>query len=99
MFSVQAILLIIGTIVYIRGLLGWLSGKVSTCDAEDLGVAMALIPGSGRPLEEGGATHFRTIAWSIPMDRGVWQATVHRAAQSWTRLKQQSTHAHCILCV
>ena len=26
------------------------------------------------------------------MDRGVWQAKVHRAAKSWTRLKQLSTH-------
>ena len=26
------------------------------------------------------------------MDRGVWQATVHRAAKSQTRLKQLSTH-------
>ena len=26
------------------------------------------------------------------MDRGVWWATVHRVAKSWTRLKQVSTH-------
>ena len=25
-----------------------------------------------------------------PMDRGAWQATVHRVAQSWTRLKRLS---------
>ena len=25
------------------------------------------------------------------MDRGAWQATVHRVAQSWTQLKQLST--------
>ena len=25
------------------------------------------------------------------MDRGAWRATVHRVAQSWTRLKRLST--------
>ena len=38
------------------------------------------------PLEEGMATHFSTLAWRIPMDRGVWQATVHGVAKSRTRL-------------
>ena len=28
-----------------------------------------------------------------PIDRGAWQATIHTAAQSWTQLKQLSTHA------
>ena len=28
------------------------------------------------------------------MDRGTWQATVHRVTKSRTRLKQLSTHAH-----
>ena len=32
------------------------------------------------PLEEGMATHSITLAWRIPMDRGVWQAAVHRIA-------------------
>ena len=27
------------------------------------------------------------------MDRGAWQATVHRVAESGTKLKQLSTHA------
>ena len=26
------------------------------------------------------------------MNRGVWQATVHRVAKSWTRLNQLSMH-------
>ena len=29
------------------------------------------------------------------MDRGPWQATVHRVAKSWTRLKRWSAHALC----
>ena len=44
------------------------------------------------PLEEGMATHSSILAWWIPMDRGAWRATVHRAAKSRTRLKQLSTH-------
>ena len=41
------------------------------------------IPGLGEdPLEEGVATHSSMLAWSIPMDRGAWPATVHRVAKS-----------------
>ena len=36
------------------------------------------------PLEEGMATHSSILAWRIPLDRGAWRATVHRAAESWT---------------
>ena len=46
--------------------------------------------GGEDPLEEGIATHSSIFAWRIPMDRGAWQATVHKVAQSWTQL---STHA------
>ena len=49
------------------------------------------IPEWGRPLEESMATHFSVLAWRIPMDRGAWWATVHRAAKSWIQLKQFST--------
>ena len=37
------------------------------------------------------ATHSSIIAWRIPMDRGAWQATVHRVTKSRTRL---SSYAH-----
>ena len=43
------------------------------------------------PLEEGMATHSSILAWKIPMDRGAWQATVHRVAKSRTQL---SDYAH-----
>ena len=47
------------------------------------------------PLEEGMATHSSILAWmENPMDRGVWQATVHRVTKSWTYLKGLSLHAH-----
>ena len=38
------------------------------------------------PLEEGIATNSSILAWRIPMDRGAWQATVHRVTKSWTWL-------------
>ena len=36
------------------------------------------------PLEEGMATYSSILAWRIAMDRGAWQATVHRLTRSWT---------------
>ena len=36
------------------------------------------------PLEKGMATHSNILAWRIPMDREVWQATIHRVAKSRT---------------
>ena len=36
------------------------------------------------PLEEEMATHYSILAWRIPMDRRVWQATVHRVSNSRT---------------
>ena len=44
------------------------------------------------PLEEGMATHLRILAWKTPMDRGAWQAIVHRVAKSQAQLKQLGTH-------
>ena len=43
------------------------------------------------PLE-GMATHSSILAWRICMDRGAWQATVHRIAKSQTRLSSSSSH-------
>ena len=34
------------------------------------------------PLEEGMATHSSSLPWSIPMDRGTWQTTVHGVTKS-----------------
>ena len=50
--------------------------------------------GQGDPLEEGMAIHSNILAWRIPMDRGAWQATIHRVTKSWTRLNRLSMHAH-----
>ena len=43
--------------------------------------------GQEDPLEKGMATHYSTLAWRIPMDRGAWQAIVHGITQSRTRLR------------
>ena len=36
------------------------------------------------PLEKEMATHSNILAWSIPMNRGAWQAIVHGVAQNQT---------------
>ena len=36
------------------------------------------------PLEKEMATHYRILAWEIPRTEGVWWATVHGVAKSWT---------------
>ena len=59
-----------------QGLMGGSTGKESSCDAGDLG----LIPGLGRPLEKGKATHSSTLAWRIP-----W-TLVHGVTKSRARL-------------
>ena len=38
------------------------------------------------PLEEGLAAHSSILAWRMPMDRGVWRATVHGVAESETTM-------------
>ena len=44
------------------GLPWWFNGKESACNAGDLG----LMPGLGRSLEKGMATHSSILAWRIP---------------------------------
>ena len=47
-------------------------------DARDSG----LIPGSGRSAGEGNGNPFQYSCLGNPMDRGAWQATVHRVTES-----------------
>jgi len=41
-----------------------------------------LIPGSGRSPEEGNGNPLQYSYLENPMDRGVWQATVHRVTKN-----------------
>ena len=61
---------------------GGSDGKVSAYSAED----PASIPGSGRSPGEGNGNPLQYSCLENPMDRGVWQATVHGVAKSQTRL-------------
>ena len=61
---------------------GGSDGKESACSAGDPG----LILGLGRSPEKGMGTHSSILAWRIPMDRGVWRATVREVTKSQTRL-------------
>ena len=46
-----------------------------------------LIPGSGRSPRRGHGNPFQYSCLEKPMERGDWQAVVHRVAKSWTQLK------------
>ena len=67
----------------------WLSGKESACNAADLGSISGW-----RRSGEGHSNPLQHSCLENPMDRGAWQAAVHRVAKSQTCLKQLSTHTH-----
>ena len=58
-----------------------LSGKEST--VQELQETRVQSLGGEDPLEKEMATHSSILAWRIPVDRGVWQATVHRITKNW----------------
>ena len=70
------------------GLSRWLSGKESTCDAGDTGS----IPRSEISLGKGNSNLLWYSCLGNPMDRGAWQATVHRVGHDLV------TKQHCYLC-
>ena len=53
---------------------------------------MGSVAGSGRSPGGGSGSPHQYSGLENPMDRGVWQATVHRVAQSRTRLKRLRMH-------
>ena len=55
----------------------------SAGDVRDVG----LIPGLGRSPGGGHSNPLQYSCLENPMDRGAWQATVHRIAKSQTQLK------------
>ena len=52
------------------------------------------IPELRRYPGEGQGNPLQYSCWENPMDRGAWQARVHRVTKSWMRLKWLSMHAH-----
>ena len=57
---------------------GGSDGKVSACNAGDLGS----IPGSGRTAREGNGNLLQYTCLENSMDGGAWWATVHGVAKS-----------------
>ena len=57
-------------------------GKESACSAGDPG----LIPGLGRPSEEGNGNPLQYSCLENPVHTGAWWATVHGTVKSWTQL-------------
>ena len=51
------------------------------------------IPGLGRSPGGGHGNPLQYSCLENPMDRGAWQATIHRVAMSQTQLKRLSMHA------
>ena len=49
---------------------------------------MGLIPGSGRALEKGMATHSSCSCLENPTGRGAWRATIHGVAKNQTQLSE-----------
>ena len=68
------------------GFPGGSDGNESACNVGDLGS----IPGLGRSLEKGTATHSSILENS--MGRGAWQATVHGVTKSQTQLNAFRFH-------
>jgi len=59
---------------------GGSDGKESACSLGDPGS----IPGLGRSPAEGNGNPLQYSCLENSMDKGVWQATVHGVAKSWT---------------
>ena len=65
------------------GLVLWLSGKESACNAGDAGSS----PGSGRSPGEGNGNLSQYSHLGNPIDKGGWRAMVHGITKSQTQLR------------
>ena len=89
----------LNSIIYqlvLRKYTGFLGGsvlKIPPANAGDTGDAVS-IPGLGQSLGGGNDNPFHFSWLENLMDKGVWWSTVNWVTQSWTWLKQLSTHAH-----
>ena len=68
------------------GFPGGSMSKESACNARD-SRDTGSIPGSGRFHGGGNGNPLQYFCLENPMDRGPWQATVHRVTKSQTQLK------------
>ena len=57
---------------------------------------MGLILRSGRSPGKGHGIPLQYSCLENPMDRGIWQATVHRVAKSQTQLNRFSTYTQIL---
>ena len=80
----------------ILGLSQWLSSKESACNAENARDTGS-IPGLERVPWRRPWQPTPISCLENPVDRGAWQATVHRVTKSWTLLKQLRIHAQMML--
>ena len=74
--------------VRLSGFPGGSVGKNPPANAGDAG----LIPESETSLGAGHGNPFQYSCLENPMDRGAWQAAVHRVAQNQVQLKPFSMH-------
>ena len=65
-------------------------GKESGCNARDPGS----IPGSGRSYREGNGSSLQYSCLGNPMDRGAWQAIVHRVTRVGDDLATKPPYRH-----
>ena len=72
--------------VLLKSFPGGLDGRVSACNAGDLGS----IPGSGRSPAEGNGTPLQYSCLDNPMDVGAWWAIVLGVTKSRTQLSDFS---------
>ena len=72
---------------------GWLSGKESSCSAENA----SLIHGLRRSPRGGHGNPFQYSCLENFMDRRAWRSLVRRVAKSQTQLKQLSAHTHAYI--
>ena len=70
------------------GIPRWLGSKTSACDSG----GSSSIPGWGRSPGGGPGNPLQCSCLENAMDKGGWQAIVHRVVKSQTQLKRLITH-------
>ena len=80
-------------VCYYMGFQGGVSVKNPPANSGDIR-DKGSISGSGRSPRGGHGNPLQYSCLENPMDRGVWRATVHKVAKSWTRLKRPIDLAH-----